>query len=152
MSMGNVDGRQSSVTPPPPGFMDGWVGYSEGGWVGQPKSREGRFTPPPPPCQPPPLGITNQRFDPEPCASASITRISICIVLGGSGGWEGLPLCLQRRFPAFPPPLQPVPALVIWVANELWNPVCTCYILLRRPVGPSCFLAQKGGLASRSGG
>ena len=35
-------------TPPPPLRVFGrWVGGSESGWVGQPKSREGQLTPPP---------------------------------------------------------------------------------------------------------
>ena len=40
--------QNCSVTPP---FrVSGrWVGGSESGWVGQPKSREGQFNPPPPP-------------------------------------------------------------------------------------------------------
>ena len=36
MSMGNVGGRPSSVTPPPPGI-----------WVGEPKSQGGQSPPPP---------------------------------------------------------------------------------------------------------
>ena len=35
--------QNCSVPPPPPS------GYPAGGWVGQPKSREGQFKPPPPP-------------------------------------------------------------------------------------------------------
>ena len=49
MPTGNVGGRPSSVTPPPPLRVSGkWVGGSEGGWASQPNSRGG-LTPPPGP-------------------------------------------------------------------------------------------------------
>ena len=46
-----LQARPSSVTPPPPPPLDvrvgGCLGGSEGGWVGEPKSQGGQFTPPP---------------------------------------------------------------------------------------------------------
>ena len=61
MSMGNVGGRPSSLTPPPPRTLreiGGWVDGSEvGGWVNRnPKEANSRRPPPPPP------SMTQQRL------------------------------------------------------------------------------------------
>ena len=51
MSMGNIGGRSSSVTPLAPHVSGRWVNGSEGWWVGQPKScgGGGNLTPCPSP-------------------------------------------------------------------------------------------------------
>ena len=50
MSIGNVGGRPSSVTPPPPGYMGGWASQNP---------KEANLPPPPPPH--PTTSITKQR-------------------------------------------------------------------------------------------
>ena len=46
MSMGNVGGNKL-CDPAPPEYMGEWVGGSEAGWVGEPRSQGGQFNPQP---------------------------------------------------------------------------------------------------------
>ena len=89
----------------PPFRVSGrWVGGSESGWVGQPKSREGQFNPPPPP------SITKQWPGGVPAPQTKVTIVGKTKFAVG-GIWSGH--CWYTNF-WVPDPTPPSLLTLLW--------------------------------------